>query len=61
MLTIFLAISGAGGFLFVPKTAGRSLGEIEAERGGYGARERVKTWRMVPPGGGAEDYERERG
>jgi len=33
MLTIFLAISGAVGFLFLPNTAGKSLEEIEAERG----------------------------
>jgi MFS transporter, SP family, inositol transporter len=33
MLTIFLAISGTVGFLFLPNTAGKSLEEIEAERG----------------------------
>lgn len=33
MLAIFLAISGAVGFLFLPNTAGKSLEEIEAERG----------------------------
>jgi inositol transporter-like SP family MFS transporter len=33
MLTIFLAISGAVGFLFLPNTAGKSLEQIETERG----------------------------
>lgn len=33
MLTIFLAISGVVGFVFMPNTAGKSLEEIEAERG----------------------------
>ncbi len=33
MLTIFLAISGAVGYFFMPNTAGKSLEEIEAERG----------------------------
>jgi inositol transporter-like SP family MFS transporter len=32
MLTIFLAISGAVGFLFLPNTAGKSLEQIETER-----------------------------
>jgi inositol transporter-like SP family MFS transporter len=33
MLAIFLAISGAVGFFGMPNTAGKSLEEIEAERG----------------------------
>jgi inositol transporter-like SP family MFS transporter len=33
LLAIFLTISGAVGFLFMPNTAGKSLEEIEAERG----------------------------
>ena len=33
LLMIFLAISGVVGFLFLPNTAGKSLEEIEAERG----------------------------
>ncbi len=33
MLTIFLAISGVVGFVFMPNTAGKSLEQIEAERG----------------------------
>jgi inositol transporter-like SP family MFS transporter len=33
MLAIFLAISGVVGFVFLPNTAGKSLEEIEAERG----------------------------
>ncbi len=41
MLTIFLAISGAVGFFFMPNTAGKSLEEIEAERSGRPAPERV--------------------
>lgn len=41
MLMIFFVIRGVGGFLFMPNTAGKSLEEIEVERGGYGARERV--------------------
>ena len=60
MLTIFLAISGAVGFLFLPNTAGKSLEEIEAERGGYGGRERVTTWRMGSASGCVGD-ERKRG
>lgn len=34
MLLIFLLISGVVGFLFMPNTAGKSLEEIEVERGG---------------------------
>jgi inositol transporter-like SP family MFS transporter len=34
ILTIFLIISGAVGFFFMPNTAGKSLEEIEAERSG---------------------------
>jgi inositol transporter-like SP family MFS transporter len=41
ILMIFLTISGVGGFFFMPNTAGKSLEEIEAERGGSPARERV--------------------
>ena len=41
MLTIFLVISGAVGFLFLPNTAGKSLEEIEVERSGTPAREQV--------------------
>ncbi len=33
MLAIFLAISGTVGFVFMPNTAGKSLEQIEAERG----------------------------
>ena len=33
MLAIFLSISGLVGFLFMPNTAGKSLEEIERERG----------------------------
>jgi MFS transporter, SP family, inositol transporter len=33
MLTIFLAISGVVGFVFLPNTAGKSLEQIERERG----------------------------
>jgi inositol transporter-like SP family MFS transporter len=38
---IFLIISGAVGFFFMPNTAGKSLEEIEAERSGHPAPERV--------------------
>ena len=41
ILTIFLAISGVVGFVFMPNTAGKSLEEIEAERSGRPARERA--------------------
>lgn len=41
MLAIFLSISGAVGFLFMPNTAGKSLEEIEAERAGNRPRERA--------------------
>jgi MFS transporter, SP family, inositol transporter len=41
ILTIFLAISGVVGFFFMPNTAGKSLEEIEAERSGRPAPERV--------------------
>jgi inositol transporter-like SP family MFS transporter len=41
MLTIFLAISGAVGFFFMPNTAGKSLEEIEAERSSRPAREQA--------------------
>jgi MFS transporter, SP family, inositol transporter len=34
ILTIFLIISGAVGYFFMPNTAGKSLEEIEAERSG---------------------------
>ncbi|WP_420541890.1 MFS transporter [Rubrobacter calidifluminis] len=37
LLTVFLFISGVVGFFFMPKTAGKSLEEIEAERGGKAA------------------------
>jgi inositol transporter-like SP family MFS transporter len=33
LLTLFLAISGAVGFFFMPDTSGKSLEQIEAERG----------------------------
>jgi MFS transporter, SP family, inositol transporter len=33
LLTLFLAISGVIGFFFMPRTAGKTLEEIEAERG----------------------------
>jgi MFS transporter, SP family, inositol transporter len=33
LLMIFLLISGAVGFFFMPHTAGKSLEQIEAERG----------------------------
>src|ERR671911_51759 len=39
ILTIFLAISGVVGFVFMPNTAGKSLEEIEAERSGSPPRE----------------------
>ena len=32
MLTLFLVISGAVGFFFMPDTSGKSLEQIEAER-----------------------------
>jgi MFS transporter, SP family, inositol transporter len=41
ILMIFLLISGVVGFLFMPNTAGKSLEEIEAERSGRPAPERV--------------------
>lgn len=41
MLAIFLAVSGAVGFLFLPNTAGKTLEEIESERAGDQPRERV--------------------
>jgi inositol transporter-like SP family MFS transporter len=41
ILMIFLTISGVVGFFFMPNTAGKSLEEIEAERGGRPARERA--------------------
>ena len=41
ILMIFLTISGVVGFFFMPKTAGKSLEEIEAERSGHSASERV--------------------
>ena len=41
ILMIFLLISGVVGFLFMPNTAGRSLEEIEAERSGRPAPDRV--------------------
>jgi hypothetical protein len=59
-VALMLTISGAVGFLFLPNTAGKSLEEIAAERGGYGARERATTWRMGSPGGCVDD-ERKRG
>ncbi len=42
MLTIFLLISGVVGFLFLPNTAGKSLEQIESERG-LTERDRVPT------------------
>ncbi|WP_207957025.1 MFS transporter [Rubrobacter tropicus] len=41
ILMIFLLISGVVGFLFMPNTAGRSLEEIEAERSGSPAPDKV--------------------
>lgn len=41
MLAIFLAVSGAVGFLFLPNTAGKTLEEIESERAGDQPGERV--------------------
>ena len=41
ILMIFLIISGVVGFYFMPNTAGKSLEQIEDERGGRPARERV--------------------
>jgi len=41
ILMIFLIISGVVGFFFMPNTAGKSLEQIEDERGGRPARERV--------------------
>lgn len=41
ILMIFLLISGVVGFLFMPNTAGRSLEEIEAERSGRPAPDKV--------------------
>ena len=41
ILMIFLTISGVVGFFFMPNTAGKSLEEIEAERSGHPASERV--------------------
>jgi MFS transporter, SP family, inositol transporter len=41
VLMIFLLISGVVGFLFMPNTAGRSLEEIEAERSGRPAPDKV--------------------
>jgi MFS transporter, SP family, inositol transporter len=41
ILMIFLTISGVVGFFFMPNTAGKSLEEIEAERSGRPASERV--------------------
>jgi MFS transporter, SP family, inositol transporter len=41
ILMIFLTISGVVGFFFMPNTAGKSLEEIEAERSGQPASERV--------------------
>jgi inositol transporter-like SP family MFS transporter len=41
ILMIFLLISGVVGFLFMPNTAGKSLEEIEAERGSRPAPEQV--------------------
>jgi inositol transporter-like SP family MFS transporter len=43
ILMIFLLISGVVGFFFMPNTAGRSLEDIEAERGGRRAGEPVTT------------------
>jgi MFS transporter, SP family, inositol transporter len=43
ILTVFLIISGAVGFFFMPNTAGKSLEEIEAERSGRQAGEPVTT------------------
>src|SRR5918997_4126414 len=41
ILMIFLLISGVVGFFFMPNTAGKSLEEIEAERGGRPTPEQV--------------------
>lgn len=41
MLAIFLAVSGAVGFLFLPNTAGKTLEEIESERASDQPGERV--------------------
>ena len=41
ILMIFLTISGVVGFFFMPNTAGKSLEQIEAERSGRPASERV--------------------
>src|SRR5918998_813579 len=41
ILMIFLTISGVVGFFFMPNTAGKSLEEIEAERSGRPAPDRV--------------------
>jgi MFS transporter, SP family, inositol transporter len=41
ILMIFLIISGVVGFFFMPNTAGKALEEIEAERSGRPASERV--------------------
>jgi MFS transporter, SP family, inositol transporter len=41
ILMIFLLISGVVGFVFMPNTAGKSLEEIEAERGGRPVSEQV--------------------
>ncbi|MGI9122936.1 MAG: MFS transporter, partial [Rubrobacter sp.] len=41
ILMIFLIISGVVGFFFMPNTAGKSLEQIEDERGGRPSRERV--------------------
>ena len=41
LLTVFLAISGIVGFLWLPDTAGKSLEDIEAERSGRPAADQV--------------------
>ena len=34
LLTLFLVVSGVVGYAFMPDTSGKSLEQIEAERGG---------------------------
>ncbi len=41
LLTVFLAISGVVGFIWLPNTAGKSLEDIEAERSGRPATEQA--------------------
>lgn len=43
LLTVFLAISGAVGFFWMPNTAGKSLEDIESDRGGVAAERDVSA------------------